>query len=325
MLVIGTHSLNPTSMHRALKTIVGVTLGALLLWAVDWEKLPSLLHQFDWRTVAAAALCVCVQFPASTWKWSAALQICGVRLDFMFLLRGYCIGHFIGQFLPTTIGGDAYRAYRVMPHVSRRSRAITSIVLERVVGLAVLLFLGAVAAVFLFEESALARGYLGLFSIGSVVGLALLFAVYAGKLKFITNRLRHLAWFQALEQDYREICRAKLAWIPLIAMSFVFHITAIVIIGLLLLGAAANITMIDAALITAVTGVAGMLPITINGLGVADGSIALTAVALGADYEAALVAALLLRLLVLPFSLLCGLIYVFEPNRAALVEPQGTT
>src|SRR5690606_35812840 len=132
---------------------------------------------------------------------------------------------------------------------------------------------GAVAAVFLFEESALARGYLGLFSIGSVVGLALLFAVYAGKLKFITNRLRHLAWFQALEQDYREICRAKLAWIPLIAMSFVFHITAIVILGLLLLGVGANITMIDAALITAVTGVVGMLPITINGLGVADGSI----------------------------------------------------
>lgn len=312
-------------MHRALKTLIGIILGVLLLWAVDWEKLPDLIDHFDWWAVAAAALCVCVQFPASAWKWSAALRVCGAHLDFMFLLRGYCIGHFIGQFLPTTIGGDAYRAYRVMPHVSRRSRAITSIVLERAVGFAVLLFLGAVAALFLLEESALARAYLVLFAISSVAGLALLFAVHAGKLKFITNRVRHHAWFQAVEQDYQQICQMQLAWVPLIALSFVFHITAIVIIGLLLLGAAANITMIDAALITAVTGVAGMLPITINGLGVADGSIALTAVALGADYEAALVAALLLRLLVLPFSLLCGLIYVFEPNRAALVEPQGTT
>ena len=103
-------------------------------------------------------------------------------------------------------------------------------------------------------------------------------------------------------------------------MSFVFQCTAIVIIGLLLIGAGANITMVDAALITAITGVAGMLPITINGLGVADGSIALTAVALGAHYESAFVAALLLRILVLPFSLLCGLIYILEPNRARLIE-----
>ncbi|HEX6260337.1 MAG TPA: hypothetical protein VFZ51_06755, partial [Woeseiaceae bacterium] len=54
--------------------------------------------------------------------------------------------------------------------------------------------------------------------------------------------------------------------------------------------------------------------------GVSDGSITLTAVAFGASYESAFVAALLLRVLVLPFSLLCGLIYVFEPSRAQWVE-----
>lgn len=307
-------------MHRVLKTIVSVTIGALLLWAVDWEKLPGLLHEYQWWTVAGSVLCIAVQFPVSAWKWRAALQVCGASLGFMFLLRGYCIGHFIGQFLPTTIGGDAYRAYRVMPLVSRRSRAITSIVLERVVGFASLLVLGAAAAVLLAPESLLARAYLVFFIIGVVAASALLLAVHRGKLKFITNRLRHRGWFQALEQDYRQICRFQSAWVPLILLSFVFQATAIVIIGLLLVGAGANITMVDAALITAITGVAGMLPITINGLGVSDGSITLTAVALGADYESALVAALFLRILVLPFSLLCGLIYILEPGRPRLVE-----
>ena len=75
-------------MHRILKTIVSVTIGAVLLWAVDWEKLPTLLDEYQWWTVAAAVLCVGVQFPASAWKWRAALQVCGAKLDFMFLLRG---------------------------------------------------------------------------------------------------------------------------------------------------------------------------------------------------------------------------------------------
>jgi len=55
----------------------------------------------------------------------------------------------VGQFLPTSIGGDAYRAYRVLPLVEPHSRAVTSIVIDRIVGLAALLFLGAVGAVFL--------------------------------------------------------------------------------------------------------------------------------------------------------------------------------
>jgi uncharacterized membrane protein YbhN (UPF0104 family) len=307
-------------MHFVLKTIVSVTIGSLLLWAVDWEKLPGLLAEYQWWTVAGALVCIAIQFPASAWKWRAALQICGDKLDFMFLLRGYCIGHFIGQFLPTTIGGDAYRAFRVASLVGKRSRAITSIVLERVVGFASLLLLGAIAAAFLADETLLARAYLLFFVIGAVASVALLVAVHRGKLKFITNRLRHRGWFQALEQDYWQICRLHPAWIPLILMSFVFQSQAIVIIGLLLVGAGANITMIEASLITAITGVAGMLPITINGIGVSDGSIALTAVALGANYESAFVAALLLRILVLPYSLLCGLIYMFEPTRPQLMQ-----
>jgi uncharacterized protein (TIRG00374 family) len=307
-------------MHRVLKTIVSVTIGALLLWAVDWKKLPALLQHYQWWTVAASVICIAVQFPVSAWKWRAALQVCGAKLQFMFLLRGYCIGHFIGQFLPTTIGGDAYRAYRVLPLVSPRSRAVTSIVLERVVGFASLLVLGAIAAAFLADEALLARAYLLFFVVGAVCSAALLAAVQRGKLKFITNRVRHRSWFQAVDQDYRQICRLQSTWIPLVLLSFVFQATAIVIIGLLLIGAGANITISEAALITAITGIAGMLPITINGLGVSDGSIALTAVALGADYESAFVAALLLRILVLPFSLGCGLIYIFEPNAARLAE-----
>lgn len=312
-------------MHRVLKITVSLALAALLLWAVDWEKLPGLVRNYNWWAALLAAIGIVVQFPISAWKWQSALRVCGANLEFPFLLRIYAIGHFIGQFLPTTIGGDAYRAYRVLPLVLPRSRAVTSIVLERAVGLASLLVLGAVAAIFLAEESLLARGYLTFFFIGGVTATALLAAVYFGKLKVITNKLRHRSWFQAIELDYREICQLKPAWMSFILLSFLFQSTAIVIIGLLLVGAGANITMIEAALITAITGVAGMLPITINGLGVSDGSIALTAVALGASYESAFVAAFLLRVLVLPFSLLCGLVYVFEPSRTRWLETsQGT-
>jgi hypothetical protein len=65
----------------------------------------------------------------------------------------------------------------------------------------------------------------------------------------------------------------------------------------------------------AAAGVATILPISINGLGVVEGAFVGSALALGVPYEPALIVAILLRVLLLPYAAVFGLIYAFEPGR----------
>jgi uncharacterized protein (TIRG00374 family) len=293
-----------------------VAIGGLIA-GINWEELPRLIVGYRWEFAAVAFIGLAIQFPISGLKWLAALRVCNVDLSFRRLTRFYCISHFVGQFLPTSIGGDAYRAYRVLPLVEPHSRAVTSIVIDRIVGLAALLFLGAVGAVFLMDHFRLPQGYLTALGFGTVVAVAAGVALYLGWFGVIRRKLQHLKMVAAIQGDLMQLLRAGWRWVPLLLMAFVFQLIAVGIVYLLFLGAGSEIGFAEVCLIAAITGVAGILPLAINGIGVTEGTITLAGVALGADYEDAAVAAVLLRVVVLPLSCACGVLYWRESHGKA--------
>jgi uncharacterized membrane protein YbhN (UPF0104 family) len=301
-------------MRLAIKAAFSAITIGVLVAGIDWNALPKLIIGYRWEFAAVAFVGLMIQFPISGLKWHAALKVCNVDLSFTRLTRFYCISHFVGQFLPTSIGGDAYRVYRVLPLVEPRSRAVTSIVIDRVVGLAALLFLGAVGAVYLMDHFRLPQGYLtmlGFGSLGAIIGGA---AMYFGWFGFIRKKLEHLKMVAAIQGDFMQLLRAGWRWLPLLCMSFVFQLIAVSIVYLLFLGAGSTIGFAEVSLIAAVTGLAGMLPFAVNGIGITEGTITLAGVALGADYEDAAVAAILLRVVVLPLSCACGVLYWRESH-----------
>jgi glycosyltransferase 2 family protein len=290
-----------------------IAIGGLIS-GIDWQELPAQIVGYRWEFALAAFIGLAIQFPVSGLKWHAALRVCNVDLSFAHLTRFYCISHFVGQFLPTSIGGDAYRVYRVLPLVEPRSRAVTSIVLDRIVGLAALLFLGAVGAVFLIDHFSLPQGYLTALAFGTMGAMIGGLAFYFGWLGLIRKRLQHLKVVATIQEDLVQLVRAGWTWLPLLCMAFVFQLIAVTIVYLLFLGAGSTIGFAEVALIAAVTGLAGLIPLAINGIGVTEGTITLAGVALGADYEDAAVAAVLLRVAVLPLSCACGVLYWLESH-----------
>ncbi len=299
-----------------------VAIGGLIA-GINWQELPRLIVGYRWEFAAVAFIGLAIQFPISGLKWLAALRVCNVDLSFRRLTRFYCISHFVGQFLPTSIGGDAYRAYRVLPLVEPHSRAVTSIVIDRIVGLAALLFLGAVGAVFLMDHFRLPQGYLTALGLGTVAGAVVGTALYLGWFGVIRRKLQHLKMVAAIQGDLMQLLRAGWRWVPLLLMAFVFQLIAVGIVYLLFLGAGSEIGFAEVCLIAAITGVAGILPLAINGIGVTEGTITLAGVALGADYEDAAVAAVLLRVVVLPLSCACGVLYWRESHGKAAIPARS--
>jgi uncharacterized membrane protein YbhN (UPF0104 family) len=296
----------PARWRRVLRIVISVALLTVLFFSIEWSSVPGYVERLT-PTVAIGIIAIwAAQLAISAWKWQWALRIHGLRYTYPFLSRVLVIGFFLNNFLPTSIGGDAYRVYRTLPAAPPKSRAVSAVILERVVGFAALLALGFLGALALYSTHALARMYVLLGTAGAVVTIAL-FAL-------VGPRILRSTKLAPITDNLRSICAARAEWVPLIALSFLFQVTAVFVLHLLFQALGAPLSLEQAALIAAAAGLATIIPFSINGLGIVEATIAGTAVAVGVSYEAGLVVAVLMRLLLLPLTLAAGLLYAFEPR-----------
>ena len=266
-----------------------------------------------WPLIGVAALLYPIAILLNAVKWSAALRLHDLFFRLGYLLRTGCIGFFLNNLLPSAIGGDIYRVYR-SAIAGATSRAVSAVVLERLVGLSVLLLNGLVGALLLAESNSLARVYL-IWCLGGLVVATLAVALVVAGRSEVASAIASSRFLQPVIANLRRIARRHPAWVSLIVYSVAFQIVAATVTLAAFRAVGADLTISGALLITAAAGLAAVLPISISGIGVVEGSIVGAGVALGIDYDAAFLAAIVLRGLSLVTSLVCGVIYAFEGAR----------
>jgi glycosyltransferase 2 family protein len=308
-------SLLSSSMPRWLKILIACVLLAALAAGIDWDELPRHFARIDWRLGAVALLVIAAELAVNASKWSWSLRLHDARFAWTYLFRTSCYAYFFNNFLPSAIGGDVYRIYRTLQD-GERSRAISAVLVERAVGMAVMLFNGLIGALLLAASHELARWYLLLAGVGTAVGVVVLALLYFGAFDALGRSLTRLKWLEPVRTNLQRIARPRAQWLPLVLYSFLFQFLAAGVVYLAFAGIGAPVSVAAALLITAAAGIASVLPISISGIGVVEGSIAGTAVALGSDYDSAVLAAIVVRLLVLPISAACGLLYLTGRNDA---------
>jgi uncharacterized membrane protein YbhN (UPF0104 family) len=130
-----------------LRLVAGIGVLAFILSRVDLSGIGEV-----WRgrtalgVVAAIALLLVAQL-VSALRWRAILGSDSLPLS--YLLRLYLVGQFFSLFLPTSVGGDAMRSLAAARALPRPGAAISSVVLDRLFGVAALgayLALGALAS-----------------------------------------------------------------------------------------------------------------------------------------------------------------------------------
>jgi uncharacterized protein (TIRG00374 family) len=304
-------------LSRPVKIAVACVLLAALAWGVDWREMPAHLARLDWALGCLAVFAVVLEMPVNAWKWSWALRLHDLRFPWVYLFRSACFGFFFNNFLPSGIGGDVYRIVRTAGREGERSRAVSAVLVERVVGLGAMLCNGLIGALLLMQTYELARWYVQLAAVGIIALVVFVALLYAGALAGLKRRLMSIRLLEPVWENLRRIARPRAEWLPLIATSFLFQLLAAACLYLSFAGTGATITVPAALLITAAAGIASVLPISISGIGVVEGSIAGTAVALGVEYEQAVLAAIVVRLVTLPVSAACGLLYLTETDTLA--------
>jgi glycosyltransferase 2 family protein len=144
-------------MSRSLR--VGLTLAltaaalAYLAWKIEVRETIDVLLDADVRWVALAATIMVATVPLMAVRWRHLMAAQGMDDRLGWLTRAYFVAYTAGQVLPTSIGGDAMRVFETSRRHAGRAGSVTAIViLERGLGGAATVLLGAVGFVLAVGE-----------------------------------------------------------------------------------------------------------------------------------------------------------------------------
>lgn len=306
---------------------MAVTSG-LLLWiavSVDWDDFRQRLLLLPPAIIGLVlTIRLCGLF-LSSWKWQVLLRVHALTYPYGTLTRWYAIGHFLSQFLPSMIGGDGYRVYKTLGNGRHRACAVLPVFVERASGLLALLFTGTIAALLDWSRSANAlSGWV------SVVAIALAAGALVGVLLVAALNLvgRVLDWkrcpsaVRSLARHAGDYARHPREIVIATGISFVFQGSRIATFWLLLVGLGQDVGFAQVAVVTAVTTVIGMLPFSLGGIGLVDGSFIVLMTFHGVPEEAGLTVMLITRATALPMAMAGGLLYAFRPAASRRERPR---
>jgi uncharacterized protein (TIRG00374 family) len=152
---------------------------AYLVWKVEVSTTVDVLREthLGWFALSVAIMVGTVPVMAARWDWLLRAQGIDERLP--WLTRAYFVAYTAAQLLPTSIGGDAVRIVETARrHPGQSAAAAGTVVLERGLGGAATVFLGAIAFVLAIGRYDV-DAYLwveGIFVFGTIVLAFLFFA-----------------------------------------------------------------------------------------------------------------------------------------------------
>ncbi len=281
----------------ALRILVTVAFLAILATrAQDVEDVvPNDHHLFTAELLISAVLVTLIGVVLSAWRWQRVLEVFDAHVALRILTTIYFASLFIGTVLPTTIGGDVLRISRASSLVGSRT-AFGSVAVERLTGFLVLPLI--VLCGFAIRPSLLEERQSWLALLVAAITLALLGFVLlavghprlAGRFADSENWTRFIGSVHVgVDRLRHEPAQAA----RVLATALLYQLSVITVFGLVF--RALDLDVPIAAMLAFVPAVLMLqvLPISISGLGVREGALALFLHPFGVSATQALAAGLL--------------------------------
>ncbi len=263
-------------------------------------------------------------FVLAAWRWQRVLAVFDAPVSLRTLFKHYLAGQFVGNVLPSTIGGDVLRVSRVTKDVGARDVAFASVVLERLTGMVALPFLtllGFAARPDLLDHG---RSLVAvLIAGGTLVVLVVIVALaasprLAGRFADHENWMRYIGVVHVgvdrLRRDPRDAMAAIVA-----AFAYQLSVIAAVYCAIHVI----DLRIPNGAVLAFIPAVAmaQVLPISVGGLGVREGLLAFFLHPLGVPTGQAVAVGLLWYAMTLIVSLLGAPAFAVGHEQRAPVGP----
>jgi uncharacterized membrane protein YbhN (UPF0104 family) len=301
-----------------LKVVVSGGLLAYLLSRIHPERFLQTFATAKFSYIGLAMLVYLVTQGFSAVRWTALARPLGIKTPFKAMLRYYLIGMFFNLFAPGTVGGDVSRVYylvrdeemRAQGHSVTTVHATMSVLMDRAIGMVVLVWLGA-AGLLLFPDYAVphtARVATFLLSLGLSLG-----ALFTPLLRRLLPEDGHhlLVKLRLMFRSYRTHWRALL---EAALLSLVVHLIQAWIHVLMGRALDLNVPYSFAIIVYPLVGTFAAIPISLNGLGLREGGYIFLLAVIGIGNEKGIAFGLLLFLVVALDSLIGGLVFLLQQS-----------
>jgi uncharacterized membrane protein YbhN (UPF0104 family) len=291
----------------ALRVAVSVALLAVLLSKVHLDTmLPRQRHLSTVAWLAAGVATALVGIGLSAWRWQRVLAVFDVPVRLRILLSHYLAGQFVGNVLPSTIGGDVLRITRGSRSTGSSSTAFASVALERLTGfvaLPMLCLLGfALQPSLLEEDHAWVALAISAGTLAALVAILVLAASprLAGRFRDHENWMRFIG---AVHVGVDRMRRRPRLIASVLGTAVVYQVSTVLTVWFA--AKTLNVDVPTAAIVAFVPAVAmaQVVPISVGGFGVREGMLTLFLTPLGVSTGRAVGIGLLWYFIMLVVSL----------------------
>ena len=132
-----------------IQLLASTALIVLLLHYINIPNMISLLKNANITYLILLLILISFDRIFMAYKWHMLLKVKDASISIFSAIKTYYIATFIGFFLPTTIGGDAVRVLKLHSEKKKGTDALSSVILERMLGFIASAILAPIAAILL--------------------------------------------------------------------------------------------------------------------------------------------------------------------------------
>ena len=300
-----------------LKSGISLIILAIILNKIDWNTVVKNFKNANFFLIFIAFLFNICERIELTYKWNLLIKVRGINVTFIRLFLINMIGTFFGLFLPSSLGTDVVRGYYLVKNNSEKSISVSSVFVDRILGMFSLLLLGVISIFF-------TGNLIKTFNIKIYIVVLFIFAalfIYLFQkdetIKFLKKILKNVKYKKIIEKGIKlhysilEYKKYPKTLIFSFAVTLLVQLTRILTYYFVALAFNISVPIIYFFLIVPIIMLVIMIPISIGGLGLKEGTFIAFFTLLGVSINNSAAISFTNTFINTTITLLGGLVYLF--------------
>jgi len=308
-----------SKVQLILKVIVSTALIVYLLSGTDYSAVYHSLLSAKPVYLFVAFITLLIGKILTGYRWQILLASQEIHISLRSLIASLFVGQFFNSFLPTTIGGDAIRAYDTAVASNESVKSVTTVFMDRLIGLLALVLLAVLALPIAYIMGEKVNYYLIPVLILFLLCLAGLLIVLNNSLTMkLANALQSMGLSRIADQVWKIYTSiqemrsdTRILWIAF-GVSILLQINVVIFHYLISLSLNLDVPIIYYFIIVPIALTILIVPFSINGIGIRESIFVYLLAGLGVPSSDAIALSLLSFILLLTQAVIGGIIFALR-------------
>ncbi|OQY45871.1 MAG: hypothetical protein B6242_09195 [Anaerolineaceae bacterium 4572_78] len=314
---------NRKRLFDILRIIVSIALIYFIFIIVDRDKLTDIFHNAHRGWIIASLALSLIGVVIRGWRWQILLNVLGVHVPIAELVNIYFIGFLFNNLLPSGLGGDAIRMIELKKYSENISDVVTSVLVDRLIGLFGGLTLALIALAFRWDTVPYEIAVSSVIVFGGIMLVGFLLvnrSLYLALQKISPiKKIAGIPFINNLFESFQTY-NLKALWQSFL-VSILFNISLIAMNVTIGWSLGIDIALVHYLVFVPIAGMMLILPVSLGGLGVREGTYIMLFEQVGVPQEIGFgIGLLVFALGNLAPGLVGGVIYLWRGSKNFIVH-----